>query len=181
MSKYTICLDFDGVIHAYRHGWKDGTVYDAITDGFFEWAIEAAKTYRLVIHSSRNSTSIREWLSARAAEWHEINGHDQALPDFEFSGEKPPAYVSIDDRALTFTGDWSDFSIGRLSNFRPWNVKKSPIQALKEVTKQACAPGNADHCEYMRGLANGLILARAIMLDETPAYVEKPAEKESRE
>ncbi len=32
---------------------------------------------------------------------------------------KPPAKVSIDDRALTFTGTWPD--ITTLDNFKPWN------------------------------------------------------------
>ena len=36
---------------------------------------------------------------------------------------KPPAYLTIDDRALTFTGDFADFGVRQLKLFRPWNKK----------------------------------------------------------
>ena len=36
---------------------------------------------------------------------------------------KPPALMTIDDRALTFTGKWADFAPDSLLRFRPWNKK----------------------------------------------------------
>lgn len=38
-----------------------------------------------------------------------------------FSRHKPPAMLTIDDRALTFTGAWPD--IDELKRFKPWNGK----------------------------------------------------------
>jgi len=51
---------------------------------------------------------------------------------------------------------------------------KLPIEQLREVTQQACTPGNAHDNQYMFGMANGLILALAIMQNEQPKYLEKP-------
>ena len=44
---------------------------------------------------------------------------------------------------------------------------------LKEITKVQCQKGNYDVNEYMRGMANGLILAEAIMNDKEPKYFEE--------
>ena len=32
---------------------------------------------------------------------------------------KPPAFVTLDDRALTFTGEWP--AVAELRGFKPWN------------------------------------------------------------
>lgn len=48
-----------------------------------------------------------------------------SYPDFDtvfniqFPTEKPPAMVTLDDRALTFTGVWP--GMDTLLNFKPWN------------------------------------------------------------
>jgi hypothetical protein len=42
---------------------------------------------------------------------------------------KPPALMSIDDRALTFNGDWSDpaYSPAGIRQFKPWNKRPDKI------------------------------------------------------
>ena len=37
--------------------------------------------------------------------------------------EKPAAMVTIDNRALTFNGDWSTYKMTELLAFKPWNKK----------------------------------------------------------
>jgi len=38
---------------------------------------------------------------------------------------KPPATVTLDDRALQFTGDWPDLKV--LQRFRPWNKVRRAV------------------------------------------------------
>lgn len=47
------------------------------------------------------------------------------------------------------------------------------VKMLDEVVTTQSSPGNFDQNEYMRGMANGLILAQAIMKSEEPKYFEQ--------
>ena len=128
--KPILCLDFDGVIHDYRRGWQDGEIYGNITPGFWEWAEKASEFFKLVIFSSRSVdpeaiAAMQFWLHIQRKKWRHA-GHmpdtDEPL-EFEFSERKPPAFLTIDDRALTFKGDWSEFEPRLLRQFMPWMGK----------------------------------------------------------
>lgn len=124
-KKPILCIDFDGVIHQYRKGWQDGTIYDDVTPGFFEWAEAAAEHFELTIYSSRSKdpeqiTAMQFWLAAQRKKWVEGNGAPSAGFTLEFASEKPPAFLTIDDRAIAFTGTWP--SIEDLRTFKPWNA-----------------------------------------------------------
>ena len=126
LRKPILCLDFDGVIHSYEKGWCEGGIYGTVTPGFFEWAEQAVKVFRLVVYSSRSSTpegrqAILDWLSEQ---WGAANGINNIRPFwFEFAHEKPAAFLTIDDRALTFRGEWAEFDPLTLLDFKPWNAK----------------------------------------------------------
>ena len=146
MSKLILCLDFDGVIHSYERGWQNGEIYGDATPGFFDWLValeKAGNPFRLVIYSSRSKTpggiaAMRAWLyaqydkqypGARAIIGPEAKGHKswppQAFQDlFEFATEKPPAWLTIDDRAIRFEGRWDWLRPEVLLDFKPWNVKR---------------------------------------------------------
>ena len=50
----------------------------------------------------------------------EMGFHDP-IEGLEWPLEKPAAFVTIDDRALTFDGTWPD--IEALKQFQPWNKR----------------------------------------------------------
>lgn len=112
-----IVLDFNGTCHAYRQGWQNGVYYDEPTEGFREWAEQAQKEFRLALFPARAKTHgdiqrVRTWLRR-----HKLGG---ITCDVVTSMPIGPR-LKIDDRALTFTGNWADFPMQRLRDFKTWS------------------------------------------------------------
>lgn len=129
-----LCLDFDGVIHSYKSGWKGADIIpDPIVPGAIEFIMAVqAEGWKVAIHSSRSNqpggmTAMQEYLKA------EFLRVDDTEPSADASGamkrwaaydaidwptEKPPATITLDDRAVTFAGKWP--SMNFLKNFKPW-------------------------------------------------------------
>lgn len=127
MRKPILCLDFDGVVHSYTSGWKGArNIPDDPTPGALEFMQDAlCAGWDVVIHSSRaryfgGISAMRAWLRRHTPEgaWYEVMGMPQ-MEDVRFTRWKPSALVTIDDRAMTFTGQWPNLL--DLKNFRPWN------------------------------------------------------------
>lgn len=127
----TICVDFDGVIHSYEKGWQDGTIYGQVVPGFFEWLESTRGKLKVVIYSSRSKTNdglvaMGRWLHEQRNAWIKAGGarHPTEPLEIEFAHEKPPAFLTIDDRAFCFRGEWSDpaLSLDAILAFRPWTV-----------------------------------------------------------
>lgn len=126
--KPTICIDFDGVIHSYDRGWQNGVIYGEVVPGFFEWIERVRDQFKLVIYSSRSKdeelrNKMAVWLVKRYEAWRTPHEKDEAAT-FEFAHEKPAAWLTIDDRAIRFTGDWStpELSAEAMRAFKPWNA-----------------------------------------------------------
>jgi hypothetical protein len=126
-DKPILCLDFDGVIHSYERGWQDGSIYGAATRGFFDWMEKARQYFRIVIYSSRSKTpegieAMRRWLDQERAAHYPLG----AMPplEVEFAHEKPPAFLTIDDRAIKFEGRWDWLDPALLREFKPWYQRR---------------------------------------------------------
>lgn len=127
MSKPILCLDFDGVLHSYTSGWKGASVVpDPPVPGAIAFLREAVKSFEVHIFSSRSCQegggyAMRAWLGDHiiADEPSIIMSDPPWFAAIKWPTEKPPAMVTIDDRAITFTGQWP--TIESLLLFRPWN------------------------------------------------------------
>jgi len=133
MHKPTICLDFDGVIHSYEKGWQDGSIYGSVVPGFFEWLCKIQPHFHIAILSSRSSDEVSVmrmagWLEQQFNEWRGAHNpyEPHILNDIEWCTQKPPAWVSIDDRAIQFWGKWTapELSVETLQKFKPWMQRK---------------------------------------------------------
>lgn len=122
-----LCIDFDGVIHSYERGWRGGEIYGTVTPGFFEWADAAAELFDLVVYSSRSSDPVMLkamslWMDEQRLLWRAGWPQGTREADFIFTDKKPAAFLTIDDRAICFDGDWSKLNPEALRAFKPWNV-----------------------------------------------------------
>lgn len=188
MAKPTLCLDFDGVIHSYKSGWKGaGVIPDPPVQGAMEFIVAAVEHFQVDIFSSRSADPI-----GRRAMWSYVKQHLEeavgeidasriiSLIDFPF--DKPAAFVSIDDRAITFEGKWPD--IEALKTFKPWNKRPdAKAGASKRTVADILCMANAsgeigyvdcnsrkaddDHCLIQEALTRGLI--RFLRYDQVPA------------
>lgn len=103
----TIAVDFDGVIHRYSKGWKDGSIYDPPVNGAREALARMHDRYDVVIFTTRVNPDMRgsEVQMDRVLAWLDKHGFQKGEHFDSITHVKPPALVYIDDRALQFT-DW---------------------------------------------------------------------------
>ena len=128
IGKPILCLDFDGVVHSYTSGWQGADVIpDPPVPGAMDFLYRCLGKFRVAIFSSRSNQpsgiqAMRTWL-ARYAEAdlgrEKLGWETPWWTAIEWPTEKPPAFLTIDDRALTFTGEWP--AINDLLAFKPWN------------------------------------------------------------
>lgn len=135
-EKKLLCLDFDGVLHSYTSGWKGADVIpDPMVAGTAEFIMRASQFFKIAIFSARSSDpkgvdAMRIWLAYNMfkAVPNDREAVRKVLADIMWPTTKPPAHLTIDDRALRFTGDWADFPLEALSDFKPWNKTKEPAE-----------------------------------------------------
>ena len=128
MNKPILCLDFDGVIHSYSSGWKGADVIpDPPVPGAAEFMGRAVNHFRVAVFSSRSNQAggveaMKAYTHKMLVAEYQGDGHD-IFDLLEWPTEKPPAFLTIDDRAMEFNGDWSSYDPEHLLTFKPWNKR----------------------------------------------------------
>jgi len=127
--KPIICVDFDGCVHSYERGWQGGEIYGTVVPGFFEWVERVRDRFKIVIYSSRSKeeagvVAMDLWLSEQYRLW--LQSTSAAVMDtFEFAHEKPPAWLTVDDRCVRFDGDWAmpELTVEAMADYKPWMMR----------------------------------------------------------
>lgn len=139
----TLILDFDGVLHAYTSKYTYAhEVLDGPVPGAMAFLVAAMERFEVAIVSSRSHepggrAAMANWIldhitqerfgvsyTGRRYYGDEI---DEGLSLIHlgllrFPLHKPPAHLTIDDRAITFMGVWPSLEI--IDSFVPWNKWK---------------------------------------------------------
>jgi hypothetical protein len=138
VTKPILCVDFDGVVHSYKSGWQGADVIsDPPVPGALRWLWKATEWWDVQIYSSRSKEprgreAMQAWMLDHArAEFGP--DHPMSMLDGErdqgfqypitFAADKPAAFLSIDDRAICFEGDWDELDAYALTQFKPWNKR----------------------------------------------------------
>jgi hypothetical protein len=114
--KKIVVMDFDGVIHSCKSGWKGVTeIPDPPVEGVKEFIEKLRENYLVIVFSSRTCSAegryaIRDWLFLNGIEVDDIVEH------------KPPAFITIDDRAICFNGSFKGLK-EQIDTFEPWTRK----------------------------------------------------------
>jgi hypothetical protein len=143
-----LCLDFDGVLHQYTSGWKGADkIPDPPVPGAKDFILAAMQTFQVVVFSSRShqhggALAMAEYLVRKVGiphgfiDWQSLvmqslatfgqcqhleRGQVMHPRPIQFPLNKPPAFLTLDDRAITFRGRWPDPA--RLAKFKPWNKR----------------------------------------------------------
>lgn len=130
MSKPILCLDFDGVCHSYKSGWKGADVIpDEYVDGLFEFLEDVKNDFDVQVFSSRShqkggAEAMLAWFYEQRKLWRSRGGKppvDMPLT-ISFPTEKPPALITLDDRGILFEGKWP--TLEALKVFKPWYLRE---------------------------------------------------------
>jgi hypothetical protein len=126
-TKPILCLDFDGVLHSYTSGWQGADVIpDPPVPGAIAFLRAAVQHFTVAIYSSRShqpggQAAMQSWLATWAKADPDHSTDLSFLEAIKWPLEKPGAFVTLDDRALTFSGEWP--SMDTLLAFRPWHKR----------------------------------------------------------
>lgn len=100
-KRYTVCVDFDGVIHSYESPWVSPHVIpDAPVSGALEWLLKTSKKFDIAILSTRCKT----WRGRRAMRRYLIERFCALAPDWESTPEWLRSHIA----ETAFADPWPD-------------------------------------------------------------------------
>jgi hypothetical protein len=104
----TVAVDFDKVIHDYKRGWYDGTIYGDFVLGAVAGLSLLMNNYAVFIHTTRKPRQVARWIERKTAYSIECTTHVPRSGFWNQQGyllvtrKKLPAIAYIDDRAIRF-------------------------------------------------------------------------------
>lgn len=126
-KKPILCVDFDGVLHSYQSGWQGAAIApDPPTPGAAKFLHDARKIFDVQIYSSRSKTSgglvcMRGFINDMLLREYDYDVAEHVRQSLQYPRQKPPAFLTLDDRAICFDGTFPDPS--DLIKFKPWNKR----------------------------------------------------------
>lgn len=105
-SKPNICIDFDGVLNNYC-GWEGVDKLSTPKEGAKWFLEELSKDYTVTIFTTRDTVRVKNWMKKYNMYYDNI------------TNVKRGAFCYVDDRGLTFNGNYEEI-LEKISNFKAW-------------------------------------------------------------
>jgi len=117
-----VAVDFDGVISHYE-GWKGVGVFGPPIKGAKEALLRLKEEgYTIIVFTTRGEEDlVKNYLQLAGIPFDFINENPPWAPE-NLNKKKPIADVYIDDRAISFKGEWEGV-VEKVLSFRPWYNK----------------------------------------------------------
>ncbi len=148
----TVAVDFDGVIHDYKKGWQDGSIYGEFVPGAVVGLTRLMQQYAVFIHTTRNKRQVARWIERRSGYGIECTTRVPRSGFWNHRGyllvtnRKLPAIAYIDDRGIRFIS-W-DQALADLAGGPP-----APVTGLDKVAAAVRAARGGDPPPQARGFA----------------------------
>lgn len=106
--KKIILIDLDGVLNQYKGNYKENYI-PPVKNGAKEFLERLITDYDLKLFTTRNKQLAQKWLQ------------EQGLANYfsEITNVKLPHYLIIDDRSITFDGNY-ETALHNILNYRVW-------------------------------------------------------------
>jgi hypothetical protein len=125
----TVAIDFDGVIHAYSKGWRDGSIYDELMPGAIVGLSRLMQRYAVFVHTTRKPKRVARWIEQRSGYGIECTTRIDPLRPWRrgpwtelgvllVTNRKLPAVAYIDDHGIRFAS---------------WEQALADLAALEEI------------------------------------------------
>ena len=109
--KKILLIDLDGVLNEYQGGFDENFIPKP-KQGVKEFLEKLNENYELKLYTTRNKLLASKWLIE--------NKLDCYFADV--TNIKELSYLVLDDRCLTFDGDFEN-ALKQIQNFKPWYKK----------------------------------------------------------
>jgi len=106
--KRTILIDLDGVLNTYKGKYDKDNIENA-REGTIEFIKELSQNFDLKLFTTRPANLVEKWLKK----------HQMYEYFSEITNVKKVAWLIIDDRCITFNGDYKN-TLKQIQNFKPW-------------------------------------------------------------
>jgi len=118
----TLAVDFDAVISVYK-GWIGQGIFGPPVPGAIKHLKKLKKKgWKIIIFTTRGETrDLIEYCQEWEIPYDDINRNSENPIGTNYG--KPMADVYLDDRALTFTGNWEE-SYKKILEFKPYYGEK---------------------------------------------------------